>query len=746
MVKSRYINILLILLCFSGSIFAQEIDYLGSILSCSGADNLAIVGSCAYISNSNGWGVTSLDLADPENLDILNTYPFEHTRRYLDAENDILISCFSMMSENGFKLFEIDQGEIIEELSYTQLTDDVSAVLIDQNFCYVSSPGGLHIYDISNPRSPNELSVTPEIGGAYKLTKDNGFLAMAFGDVCYIIDISDPNDPIELATLLSGQSEGNFQSADIEGDFLYTAGWYGLRIYSLEDPTDPILTGAYNGYDNYSRAVKVVGDVACLSNGWDGVVTLDISDPANPVYLGFIQTPGFVRCIETLNDSTVVFTDYDVGLMTVDISSPDNPVERGRPDHSGRIDGGVIDDDYAYLHLSSNRSFTNKMLVVDYSTDNPMLVNNGFEIDHSIIGGTKVGNYLHTLDSYAGDWNITHSAIHTYDITNPLEPVYMNEVSFGPAIRDYTIRDEFLYLLMHHNPGSVSESNELIIADLSDGPEPTILYHETLDHIAWHMEQLNDLLIILGGEEVNWDLDSTSFYFYDISSPEQTEKLGSQLLEDHELYDVLSMKVNGNYLYTTSYESTFDVYHYNDLTMELLTSFDMPGKYFLSHSVDSMLVAKSWYGGDVLVFDVREPSSPSQYTSLDYDGYANVISVENNPVFVHSTGFNASFYDMSSLLSIDEEVTITPDKFQIGNIYPNPFNSTVTVPFEINKSGKVTFTIYNILGQKVSSRSLYANAGSYSMPIQSEEWVSGIYTVVIEHQGQSQARKICLLK
>jgi len=55
-----------------------------------------------------------------------------------------------------------------------------------------------------------------------------------------------------------------------------------------------------------------------------------------------------------------------------------------------------------------------------------------------------------------------------------------------------------------------------------------------------------------------------------------------------------------------------------------------------------------------------------------------------------------------------------PGQFQAGMAYPNPFSNSVNVPFIINTSGDLMFTIYNIAGQKISVMTFRSvAAGSY---------------------------------
>lgn len=53
--------------------------------------------------------------------------------------------------------------------------------------------------------------------------------------------------------------------------------------------------------------------------------------------------------------------------------------------------------------------------------------------------------------------------------------------------------------------------------------------------------------------------------------------------------------------------------------------------------------------------------------------------------------------------AVKQEKTIIPEEFRLYNNFPNPFNPTTTITFDILKTSDVEVAIYNILGQKVTT-------------------------------------------
>ena len=94
-----------------------------------------------------------------------------------------------------------------------------------------------------------------------------------------------------------------------------------------------------------------------------------------------------------------------------------------------------------------------------------------------------------------------------------------------------------------------------------------------------------------------------------------------------------------------------------------------------------------------------------------------------------------------------------PNQFTLHGNYPNPFNPTTTIQYEIDTPGMVTLTIYNVLGQKVNELvSSEQTTGLYEVQwdgsdITGQTAASGVYLYRLTHNGrQSASRVMTLLK
>ncbi len=88
-----------------------------------------------------------------------------------------------------------------------------------------------------------------------------------------------------------------------------------------------------------------------------------------------------------------------------------------------------------------------------------------------------------------------------------------------------------------------------------------------------------------------------------------------------------------------------------------------------------------------------------------------------------------------------------PEKlFSLSN-YPNPFNSTTRLSYDIPFAANVAISVYNMLGQKVAVLADgFQNAGSYKLNWNADKIPSGIYFVRINFNQKSEIVKTVLLK
>ena len=99
------------------------------------------------------------------------------------------------------------------------------------------------------------------------------------------------------------------------------------------------------------------------------------------------------------------------------------------------------------------------------------------------------------------------------------------------------------------------------------------------------------------------------------------------------------------------------------------------------------------------------------------------------------------------------DYTPTPDKFELNQAYPNPFNPSTTVQYALPTSSDLTLSVYDIRGRLMTylSRGIMS-AGYYEEVWDATQYSSGIYFIriqaydMLDKNSFESVQKIMLVK
>ncbi len=88
-----------------------------------------------------------------------------------------------------------------------------------------------------------------------------------------------------------------------------------------------------------------------------------------------------------------------------------------------------------------------------------------------------------------------------------------------------------------------------------------------------------------------------------------------------------------------------------------------------------------------------------------------------------------------------------PNKYELAQNFPNPFNPNTSIKFTLPETGTVKLTVYNMLGQEIATLvNGVKEAGTHIINFDAEGLNSGIYMYRIESNGFNEVRKMTLIK
>lgn len=148
-------------------------------------------------------------------------------------------------------------------------------------------------------------------------------------------------------------------------------------------------------------------------------------------------------------------------------------------------------------------------------------------------------------------------------------------------------------------------------------------------------------------------------------------------------------------------------------------------------------------------FGLGSGTSTASYTVQAYDNLNQISAWSNSR---NTTGMVAM------------KPTALPDKYQLGNAYPNPFNPSTTLAYGLPVNGNVDIRIYDMVGRLVYQEvTVNLSAGWYSLTwdgrdIRDKQVPSGVYLISLQATGTenregyngdmnfSQVQKVILMK
>ena len=106
-------------------------------------------------------------------------------------------------------------------------------------------------------------------------------------------------------------------------------------------------------------------------------------------------------------------------------------------------------------------------------------------------------------------------------------------------------------------------------------------------------------------------------------------------------------------------------------------------------------------------------------------------------------GTNEYFGPVSITIE-NPDVPEYPEITELKSAYPNPFNPTTTIEFDIKENETGIFSIFNLKGQIVVSESFVA--GNHSYKWNANKYSSGVYFYKLQSESYSKVFKMLMLK
>jgi hypothetical protein len=120
----------------------------------------------------------------------------------------------------------------------------------------------------------------------------------------------------------------------------------------------------------------------------------------------------------------------------------------------------------------------------------------------------------------------------------------------------------------------------------------------------------------------------------------------------------------------------------------------------------------------------------------------------HDSLVLFSTGGIEKIYLKGLVTGVKQIPDMLPMKYQLSQSYPNPFNPSSIIHYELPERNQVILKVYNLLGQEIAMLvNEYQPAGYYDKQFDASGLPSGIYIYrIFTSSGFSETRKMLLLR
>jgi hypothetical protein len=232
------------------------------------------------------------------------------------------------------------------------------------------------------------------------------------------------------------------------------------------------------------------------------------------------------------------------------------------------------------------------------------------------------------------------------------------------------------------------------------------------EHYAYRAHLNNiDIRGVLNFDMIAWDGDNDNELEIHTSYDGQSNLLAEYILEIDKIYDLPTQ------LYTINPGT-------NRSDHAPFWNFNFPAVLFI----------EELYGSDF---------NPNYHTNLDRISSFNLSYFHNVSKLGIAVLSSLAFNEMAT--SAEKIVTI-PQTYQLTN-YPNPFNPTTTINYQIPSDGYINLVVYDMLGRELEViESGFKKAGSYNFLFNAENYSSGTYFYSITTSQGTLTKKMLLIK
>jgi len=679
---------------------------------------VAVGGTYAYVADKYA-GLLIIDISEPSAPRIVGSY-------YLQFAVDVAIAdSYAYVADFGSGLQVIDVSDptspgIVGMISVTDPMDGPLNVAVAGNHAYLTlGPPGLDIIDVSDRASPQRVGTVPLPGAAFGVVVANqhAYVTNTYLPGLQILDIGDPMLPFVVGTTSTPDAA---LAVVVSGGFAFIAcPRSGLQVIDVENPASAPLVGSVTTPDT-PRGVAVCGHYAYVADRISGLQVIDINDPMSPRIVSSVATP--YAAYDVAIDGNHAYVATGVTLEVVDITEPLSPRVVGSVEV--RATAVAVTDNYA---LVVSYSSGEQLYVVDISDPTaPKFVGSS---GYDLFQATDVfvaGNHAYVVDTqYRVNFKV-------FDITDPLLPRMVSSLRTGSA--------DGLWVVNNH--AYLACGFGLQVVDVMDPMSPQIVGSVLTPDRIRCVAAADGYAYVAGG---GWA------HVIDISEPRSGTIVGTVYLPGP--HDSGGIALTPEHACIAGSGLQVIRRQCSRPTPVFLLDFSLSR---LAAGIEARWEVYGTTGSDAFRL----------MASTGDDTWTIAVHTENGRSFVawdrelrqlepFSITYTLWYRESEGNWVQLAERVLSPRYAAdsgLGDPYPNPFNPSVSIPFVLERSQRVSLTVHDASGREVvrllegearagHNQVIWEGRDSHGLRVS-----SGVYIVRLQTASGTEARRLVMLK
>lgn len=240
--------------------------------------------------------------------------------------------------------------------------------------------------------------------------------------------------------------------------------------------------------------------------------------------------------------------------------------------------------------------------------------------------------------------------------------------------------------------------------------------------------KMNNGNFLIAGTTGDTTYTYSTAYFMRLDSSGVPFYIKRFLVNKNEYFETINILNPNKYLVVTYRDSTFYI---------------SSSKVLITDSLGNIIRQQLFTVNNPAGYITLKTSMSAGNGDLIFGGYSELTNNDRADIFVARTDSLLNVPPIS-VIQINNNI---PTMSQLFPAYPNPFNPSTNIKFDITESGIVKLTVYDILGKALAllvNKGL--NPGSYEVKFDATNFASGIYFYSLESGSFRETKKMLLIK